>query len=554
MSGKDDQIEKVGFVESQKNLESSKTSSVSELDINVDELTKTIEERIDQLFRPEVELSFDFEARKEEDKSPISEIISSEAPESRISEDIKKFEPLPEQKVELETPEVSKVAEEPTLLELLERATVAYLSLDWEFTQDNLQAMANSVLAIESKVDPVPETRVLFTILKKLLEWFSSYEQTVSANSLTLFREVLQFLSKTLQRGQKIGDKEQKIINQFCKRFNILKKQYNIKEPDLTMPPVPSEVSVELKVAEGIVETKPEARVVSKITSIQDLELEIRNLRKTLEEENLRLRRIIEILNDRPKLKPLGDRLLKVVHRYESYVDRIQNLEVALSSFKIDFPKGIMSDRDKEKTSPAKTLSEGTFVEPAVAEPDFVGKEKGEVDSHIKEEAVSEAISRPSDEYESVKKIYVFLYQGKYFAIPADQLVKYDQISFKKAGSLMSKGFGTLKDVKPFFKKITHGVRGQWLYKPQQELKSMIFKYVNIRRLFDLPEIKEEYGGVVIFASDGVNNVMFLVDSVIEGDPIFVKEIKPAKNPKLLGVANVDQYKNVDIINIKALA
>jgi|GEM_PF-2057346 len=564
MSEKDDQIKKVSLVDPGKGLDSSKRSPINGMDVNIDELTKTIEERIDQLFRPEAELSFDFEDRAGEDKSIISDIISSETTESKISESVKDTETLTvDQKIESKPLEVSEVSDEPTLFELLERATVTYLSLDWEFTQENLRAMTNAVLAIESKVDPMPEVRLLFTILKKLLEWFSTYEQAVSANSMTLFRETLQFLTKTLQRGQKIGNKEREFIGQFCKRFNILKKQYNIKEPDLTMPPIspiPSEVFTEPKIAVGIeavesaVETRPETQVLPRITSIQDIETEIRNIRKTLEEENLRLRRIIEVLYNRPKLKPLGDRLSKVVNRYESYVNRIQNLETALVTFKVDFTREIVSDRDKDKSVPIKKeiLSEAKAVEPTIIARE-VEKEKAMVGDRLEKEVVSEIVSQPSEDYESVKKVYLFLYQGKYFAVPADQLVKYDQISFKKAGNLMSKGFGTLKDVKPFLKKITHGVRGQWLYKPEKELKSMVFKYVNIRRVFGLTEIKEEYGGVAIFASDGVNNVMFVADSVISGNPLSVREIGPAKTPKMLATVNVDQYKNVDVINIEAL-
>jgi uncharacterized coiled-coil protein SlyX len=404
---------------------------------------------------------------------------------------------------------------------------------------------------------------VLFSILKKLLEWFSAYEQAVSTNSLTLFRETLQFLSKTLQRDQKIGDKEREIISQLCKRFNIIKRQYNIKEPDLTIPlvsPIPPEISVEPKVAtagvESIAEVVTETQVVHKITSIQDLELEIQSLRKTLEQENARLRRIVEILCNRPKLKPVGDRLSKLVRRYESYVYRMQNLETSLLSFKLPIPgESIPHDgKDKSVSVKEKISYEAKSVKHAAIEKG-VEEEEVMLDKHVEEEVVPELpISQPSDEYEPIKKVYVFLYQGKYFAIPADQLIKYDQISSRKTNYLISKGFGTLKDVKPFFKKITHGVRGQWLYKPEKELKSMIFKYVNLRRLFSLPEVKEEYGGVVIFSSDGINNVMFLVDSVIEREPISVKEIRPVKIPNLLGTANVDQYKNVDVINIEALA
>ncbi|MEJ5301131.1 MAG: hypothetical protein WHS38_09110 [Thermodesulforhabdaceae bacterium] len=564
MSIKDEQSKKsdVSSEPQESPEKKSKSSLVDQLDIEVDELTKTIEDRIDQLFRPEFELSFDFERKEEKDKSPISEIIESEDVESGQIEDVKRIEEIPEREARVDTADVYSKEEEPTLLELLEKAQITYLSLDWEFSQDNLKAMNDVVIAVESKVVPIAETRVLFTILKKLLEWFSYYEQTVSSSSLALFRETLQFLRKILQRDQKIGDKEREIINQLRKRFNILRKQHNIKEPDLEMPPVTPDVpevpvGPKIAVVSEATEASPALYTPTKIASLEDLEREIQNLRKALEQENVRLRKVIEILYNRPKLKPLGDRLIKLVERYETCAFRMQNLEssLKLSEFAVATTPG--PEIRVEPTSAEKLPLESSKVEHAslnLPAEEKVQERKIAIEEQPKKEVAPEPlVTQPTEIFGIVKKVYVFLYQGKYFAIPADQLIKYDQISSKKAASLINKGFGTLKDVKPFFKKITYGVRGGWLYKPEKDLKSMVFKYVNLRHLFRLPGVKEEYGGMIIFVSDGTNNVMFLVDSVIGEDPISVKDVKPANLSNLIGVVNTDQYKNVDVIDIRTL-
>ncbi|MGC8719574.1 MAG: hypothetical protein ACP5TY_06160, partial [Thermodesulforhabdaceae bacterium] len=62
-----------------------------------------------------------------------------------------------------------------------------------------------------------------------------------------------------------------------------------------------------------------------------------------------------------------------------------------------------------------------------------------------------------------------------------------------------------------------------------------------------------EYGGVIVFISNGKRNIVFIVDSVIKGDPLPVRALKVVKKPGVIAVADLDQYKNVDVINIDDL-
>jgi hypothetical protein len=209
-------------------------SVMDSLEIDIDELTKNIEERIDELFRPDAEISFEIKTESPEERV-ISEVIGSDAVERR-----------PPTEQPLTTSDMLESVEEPTLMELLEKATISYLSLDWEFSQENLTRMRESLKAIESKITPVGETHALFKILERLLNWFAVHDRTVSSVSLALFRETLQFLTKLVQRDQKIGEKDRDITEQFIKRFNILKKQYAIQEPDVEIEFIPApEVKIE---------------------------------------------------------------------------------------------------------------------------------------------------------------------------------------------------------------------------------------------------------------------------------------------------------------------
>ncbi|MCX7823485.1 MAG: hypothetical protein N2260_08600 [Syntrophobacterales bacterium] len=486
------------------------SSTIAELDISVEELTRGIEERIDELFRPEADISFDF-GQSRDGASIISEIIDS-GEEKSISLETKK---------------------EPTLSELLEQIMVNYLSLDWEFSQENLEAMKASILAVEAKISPTEETRHLFEILKKLLNWFLSYEQTVSMISLTLFKETLQFLNKILQKDQKVDEKDREIVEQLEKRFNILRTQYEVKEPDLE-PPSPKAKVAELVETPDV--TKPKAPSIS---SIEDVEKEIRNLKMDLERANLRLRKVISILDARPKLKPVADRLMKIVNHYEGYLDRMGSIETFLAFYSKE-PHRAISTIEKELVTPLEITEKVSS-------------------QYAPEEVVSEAIEPTPKESGSpleslvVQEVYLFLSQGKYFAIPFDQLIKYDNISSEKAHTLSSKGYGTLKDIKPFFKSIKHGVHGFWRNKSSRELKKMVFEYVDIKKKLNLPQIKGEYGGMVIFASNGIKNVVFIVDSIISDAPFSIINLRPSDSPKALGIADLNKYRNIEIINIEAL-
>lgn len=521
----------------------SRSDRSEDLDMDIEELTKTIEERIDELFRPEAEITFDFKPDVKKEVDVVSDIIKTG--------DVKGSEPIIEGAKSVELQE----QEEVTLMELLERATVSYLSLDWEFSQENLQAMKNSIEAIESRIRPVEETRIILEILKRLLDWFSNYEQTVSAVSLALFREALQFLSKVLQRDQKIGEKEQAIVEQFRKRFNILMKQYGIKEPEIALAPVVDIKKEVIEPAVTVVEPSVTVEISSEapgISSFEDAISEARKLRENLERENRRLRKIIEILYARPKLKPVGDRLVKVVDQYEKYTRQVSHLEAFLDRHKEDVLKSIALEEKK-------VLTEELTKDQAKAEPKPVSMPEVTVDKpvFIEEETISAersySESDRSAEAGLVREVYLFLCQGKYFAIPSDSLVKYDHLSSKKAYNLRSRGYGTLGDVKPFFKSIRHGVRGVWKDKSDRDLKSMVFKYLDIKKKFNLPQAKGEYGGVVVFASNGINNVMFIVDFVIDERVFTVRSFRPSEAPDLMGFVDLDRYRNVEVINIETL-
>jgi hypothetical protein len=328
----------------QAKVEFPEKSETDDIEIDIDELTRSIEERIDELLRPESEISFDFKTESSEG-STISEIIASEPKEEQAFS----------QQLEIKT-EITESVEEPTLLELLERATISYLSLDWEFSPENLAKMRESVKAIESRITPVEETRILFKILEKLLDWFNKYENTVSSVSLALFRETLQFLTKIIQRDQKISDQERSLTEQFIKRFNILKKQYNIQEPDIQIKPAgvkepeaeiagleehriepvvkQPDITATEKITEARVTDIPsivqETKTLPVISSIEDIKREIANLRMELEKANSRLAKVAELLSVRPKLRPVGERLNKIAELYTNCAKQAGMLETLL--------------------------------------------------------------------------------------------------------------------------------------------------------------------------------------------------------------------------------
>ncbi len=502
--------------------------------IDIEEFLKIADARIDHLFRSGEELGF-VESGEDlaiEGREGIEE-SRHYTPEETPSIDLT---PLYGEKA------VTSVAKEEkvTLFDLLEQANVTYLSLDWDFSLENLNKMQECIANIKSHITPTPKVLVIFGILENLLDWFKNHENTVSVVSLTLFKEALQLLTKVLQRDQKIGDTEEVLIAQLSKRFSILQRQYNLQAkifvPYKTMPEKPREER-EVQVVKREVET-PAIEEVSPISvsleSFDELKVSIKNLVANIKNENVKFGKVIDTIEKRPKLKPLADGLKIVLSKYQRYSKDLEIIEKEIER--------VWSKELQVHTSRLEERLREEFLKPVPPPPPPPAEE-------IIPSTLEDVAGKIGD-------VYVFLCHGRYFALPSDYVVRIEDVSSHKASKIITKGQATIKDLNPFWRGVKYKVLGNWKSLKEGELKALTFKYLDVKRIFNLPGPKSgQYGGVAILASDREHSIVLFADSMVSNSPLKISGFNNRPDSKyVLGDVDIGRKVNVELLNIRTLA
>ena len=516
-----------------------------DLDLDIENLTKAIDERIDLLFRPadEVESTLSVEQKeKEQEKTqeklePSSEVLNSveavKAPEA--------FKDLPES---LADQEVRKVEPSNEISLSLEQVHIAYLALDWEFSEENLRKLREALDHLRDCLKPAEEVEDIYNILDTLLDLFAQDENNVSYTSMAILRDSLNLLSKIAQR--KAGADERLALTQLKRRFDRYRSQLSLKASSVSRDVdeggelsggESEKLEGELEAAEeaesGIVHKVEAAGREEKIEEATEYirtdrssetraELEeifnrlnhlaslITQVQSSLERENKVLNKIRKVFEQRSKLKSVADYLLRIENNYVKYADQLKNLEKDL----------------------LVTLSElQKMVELKKVEP--VSEKIG----------TEESIVIPED----VQRVLVVQVDGKLVGIPFAFVVRFCTVSRKKLVRIVKRGYGTLKDVKPFFRSIYYGVSDRWHRFSARELKNIKFPLL----------LRDEFSktkDAVVFISDGHRYGLLLADALPEEEPETVMAFRAVEDREhVLGVADTFTGKRVEVLDIGSI-
>lgn len=220
--------------------------------INIESLQLEIDKEIDSLFTPRF---------KEPPPPPTPEEINA-----LVLDREEATEPVPEPKLVLES-EAAPISEQPLVLEseaapvaqappeeqpsqeaptgfmaqyrsraelpgLIEEFNAAYLSLDWEFSTENIHRLESALENLSSFTSASPGSASIFKILKTLLARLAARPQAANSWIIELVRDSQGLLAHLLLTEGAPGIQEKERINALISRFRQMREKASLARID----------------------------------------------------------------------------------------------------------------------------------------------------------------------------------------------------------------------------------------------------------------------------------------------------------------------------------
>lgn len=198
--------------------------------------------------------------------------------------------------------------ERSELPKLMESFRVAYLSLDWDFSVQNLTELDESLERLQRYCNRVSEAQTIYKILKVMLQRLKARPDIASAQVVELIRGSQDLLARILEGGAGVAEKEE---------TRRLFQQVQ---------------SIRRSIASGE-ESGPEKRSGQEVAELSELRdwMEssagrLSDVMEGLEEEKRRIQQIIEVLEKKPALAPLTARISGIRTNLEAHLRSICTL------------------------------------------------------------------------------------------------------------------------------------------------------------------------------------------------------------------------------------
>jgi hypothetical protein len=341
---------------------------------------------------------------------------------------------------------------------LVEAFQASYLSLDWDFSSPNVLALSEVLAKLEPYCARASETDSIYKILKAVIQRVSSRPDSVSPQINEVMRDAQDLLKRFLlpdHSGVSASDRAR--LKDLVGRVHAIKNAQMRKEvrPSASAsfePSIPlSEFgpSESLPLSTGFIpfEGEPE-NLADWIGKAQN---QLTGTLYGLQDVNRRLYQLEEILVSKPALAPLTARIRSVRSNLEQQISSVRNQESFWSRLiSVVNSRGI------------HLQGEGTG-QPAVA---------GQAVRRESDPGDHAATNAPKTQREQV---CVFMLGGRRCAVLSANVVKVQSLNAKKMNSIEKRGYGLLKDFKPFFKSIKAGLFGSWIGLPADILKTYQF-------------------------------------------------------------------------------
>ncbi|MHC1726369.1 MAG: hypothetical protein AB9866_10230 [Syntrophobacteraceae bacterium] len=442
---------------------------------------------------------------------------------------------------------------------LIEVFNVAYLSLDWELSEDNLLKLQAALKDLEPYAVRSSEAVPIFKIMKAVLQRFMLKPQAVNSRLIELIRESQGLLAHILLMKGDTGQHEKERIAYLIDRFQEMRKRAlaikmeakkstpatdllpdradDIKptasesaapeplaaKPAAIEPPLeeiapelpaaepdsPEPVPTELVIPEPlVVEVAPQeaARAPEADRSIQDSH--------PLRELHIWMEKSCESLSEALLVIDMEMHRIKQLEAVLNRNPSLMPLAEKLNKIRSTLEHQALSLRGEEERWRENTVS---LLQIDAGQTIALSAASEEAESIP---AIETAWAEPLLSEARQLDIYTFTFAGKSFAIPAHNIVKVEPATRKKILGVLKRGYVSLTDFKPLFRSIKIGVLGEWANLPVKELKSYKFEPVNYQTVQPADIVEDRY--VAVFASDSERHGIIFAEETgfIEGATI----------------------------------
>ncbi|NLI83698.1 MAG: hypothetical protein GX443_18745 [Deltaproteobacteria bacterium] len=533
--------------------------------INVEAFEMQIDKEIDSLFVP-----FESEPQAVPDFSPLNSpatvkkdgLASSEpkpgGKEKKSEEPFGKLEMeafpdpvVPEKGPSKESPKKgasSVLGGEPTtsagaeprsseLPMLVEAFNIAYLSLDWEFTVENVSKLRAALEKLRVDCEKTRETQFLFKLLRSLLHRLKTNTDSVQPELIEIMRDAQESLKTLLLSNNEMGTAEREKLRSLVSRYRKLRDSFGEQkgrgQEAVRIPRVSPFESLRNKGCPDWSSMNADGWVCW-LESVPQLNGE---LMRVLAGEERTVREIASSLSKTGAMTNLN-------HRLEELSSILADCVSFFREKQAEWEEGIRWLKDHRQ---------GILQEGGDKRAGYISVQESP-DGKDAVKAEWTAPDREADEALVTKQEQVFFFSvgGKAFAIPAKHVVKIDKIRSKKLEKILAKGFATLKELKSFYRSIRSGLLGAWHGLPSEVLSSYRFLTVPPQAM-GVGEQPSNSTGIML-VSTGKGHGAIVVDSpavVLHNDmPIQVK--RGGVGP-VLGTIDRDVDAPVEVIDVDAL-
>lgn len=400
------------------------------------------------------------------------------------------------------------------LPKLLEEFNAAYLSLDWEFSSDNIRRLEYALQDLESFANS-PGAATIFKILKAVLARLGANPQAANNWIVDLIRDSQGLLAHLLLTEGLPGPQERERINALVSRFRQMHQKAAAAKSRRAAEFSSGQAQVRVDVA-GMAPalTLPVATVSGKMPdrwSLLELKTWMESSNQRLIEavegagaQLARIRQIESALGKTEALSPVVARLSDIRGGLERFLDSLieQGNEWGRKAALVESLERISAASEAAAENQVEDLTE------AGDEDDNAQPGLEPVESL---ESQPPSPVTPQEAPVEHKDLWIFRYSGKLYGIPESNLVKSRQVSRKKAREILDRGYATLADVKQLFRSIRTGVTGSLAWMSGKDLKSIKFNLI-------APGVFQSVQGplgpmMAIFVTDGGSYGLILADS-----------------------------------------
>ncbi len=471
--------------------------------------------------------------------APAPDRLEIEAPDQEpailTSQDetpVEKDEPLQMAQSSVEPVLLKPESELPNLVEDL---NIAYLSLDWEFSVENLSKLWFALEALKDFCGKSRETVFLFKLMRSLLHRLKTKPDSVQPEIIEMMRDGHEALKNLLLSNTGPDAREKQKLRNLASRYRVIRDgsvergdEPEVKLPQVEKPSPFCGFSKDL-LADWTSMTKqafPEW--------MQGHVLKASELEKALLGE---VEGILSLGDGRDKISAVGDlssKLNRIRSIVEEYLAISRTREKEWKSC-VEWLLRFEGNADAAQALPEERVVSGSVVDDSTA-------------------TVADALpaaSGGSGEHRE-EQIFLFSAGGRRFGILAKHVVKIESVNAKKVGKIVARGHATLADFKPFYRSLKAGLLGAWSGLPSEILKTYQFIPVSIESL-GADQDSAMAGGAVLVSSGRNHGVIFVDSGAVDLHNATLTKIKRDNRSMVLGLAEVEPDLSMEVLNMDAL-